>query len=373
MDFTFSEDQRAIRRLAREVFERHATTDRLTELESTGIRHDPALWQALADADLLGIALPESVGGSGRGFLELGLLLAEVGWSVAPVPIYPTLILGADTIARYGTSEQRTRHLADVVTGNRVLTAALAEPGRSDLTAPVTTARRDGGDWRLDGCKELVPAAQIADTLVVSATSDNGDAGLFVLDRRAAGVSVTPIETTGAQPYADVTFDGALVPARNRLETQCGSAALQSINDRALVALCAVQLGVCERALRIAATYTTEREQFGRPIGSFQAVQQRMADAFIDVEAIRWTTWNAAWLLSENRPATREALIAKFWAAEGGMRVAATAQQVHGGIGIDVSYPLFRYFLWAKHNELAMGSATAQLARLGSAYPTGVP
>ena len=145
------------------------------------------------------------------------------------------------------------------------------------------------------------------------------------------------------------------------------------MNDRALVGLCAVQIGVTERALRLAATYTGQREQFGRPIGSFQAVQQRMADAFIDVEAIRWTTWHAAWLLGEGRPATREAMIAKFWAAEAGMRVAATAQQVHGGIGIDISYPLFRYFLWAKHNELAMGSATAQLARLGGTYPTLVP
>ena len=133
-------------------------------------------------------------------------------------------------------------------------------------------------------------------------------------------------------------------------------------------ALCAIQLGVAERAMRMAAAYTTEREQFGRPIGSFQAVQQRMADAFVDVESIRWTTWHAAWLLGQGRPAHREASIAKFWAAEAGARVAATAQQVHGGIGIDVSYPLFRYFLWAKQNELALGSASQHLARLGSTY-----
>jgi hypothetical protein len=123
----------------------------------------------------------------------------------------------------------------------------------------------------------------------------------------------------------------------------------------------------------MAAAYTSQREQFGRPIGSFQAIQQRMADAFIDVEAIRWTTWNAAWLIAEGRCARRAASIAKFWAAEAGMRVVATAQQVHGGIGIDLSYPLFRYFLWAKHNEVALGSATAHLARLGSTYPALVP
>jgi alkylation response protein AidB-like acyl-CoA dehydrogenase len=128
---------------------------------------------------------------------------------------------------------------------------------------------------------------------------------------------------------------------------------------------------VTERALRLAASYTTEREQFGRPIGSFQAVQQRMADAFIDVQAIRWTMWQAAWLLEQGGPPGRQAAIAKFWAAEAGSRVAATAQQVHGGIGIDITYPLFRYFLWAKHNELALGSSPAQLARLGATYVGG--
>ena len=373
MDFTFSEDQLAIGQLARKLFERHATTDRLSELETTCTRHDPALWKDLADADLLGIALPESVGGSGRGFLELGILLAEVGWSVAPVPAYATLALGADIIARHGTPEQHRRHLPEVVAGNRILTAGLTEPGRSDATAPVTAARRDGAGWRLDGIKDMVPAGQIADAIVVSAATGDGEVGLFVLDAHAPGVNVAPVETTGGQPYADVTLENALVPADDRLETPGGAALLQEVGDRALVGLCAVQLGVTERALRIAAAYTGQREQFGRPIGSFQAVQQRMADAFIDVEAIRWTTWHAAWLLGQGRPATRESLIAKFWAAEAGMRVAATAQQVHGGIGIDISYPLFRYFLWAKHNELAMGSATAALARLGSTYPAPAP
>jgi hypothetical protein len=138
-----------------------------------------------------------------------------------------------------------------------------------------------------------------------------------------------------------------------------------------LIGLCAIQVGVSDRALRMAAEYTSGREQFGRPIGSFQAVQQRMADGFIDLEAIRWTTWHAAWLIAEGRPADRAARVAKFWAAEAGARIAATAQHVHGGIGIDTTYPLHRYFLWAKHNELTLGSATQQLVHLGSTYPEG--
>lgn len=369
MDFTFSEDQIAIGTIARDLFDHAATPDRLTELEARDVRHDPELWKALADADLLGIALPESVDGSGRGFLDLAILMSEVGWSVAPVPAYATLVLGADTIARHGSAEQVQRHLTDVVTGTRILTAGLTEPGRSDRAAPVTTARRDGSGWRLDGVKDLVPAAQVADAVVVPAIIDGGDVGLFVVDVRTDGVNVAPVPTTGAQPHADVTFDGVLVPDEDRLGASGdGAVMVRDLHDRALVALCALQVGVTERALKMAATYTSQREQFGRPIGSFQAIQQRMADAFIDTEAIRWTTWHAAWLISEGRSARREASIAKFWAAEAGMRVLATAQQVHGGIGIDLSYPLFRYFLWAKHNELALGSASAHLAVLGNAY-----
>ena len=366
MDFTFTEEQETIAKIARQLFEHRATPEHLTEVEAGAVRYDAALWRELATADLLGIALPENVGGSEHGFLELALLLAEVGWSVAPVPVYATLLLGADTIARHGDEGQRQRYLPDVVTGSRLLTAGLAEPRRSDPTVPATTARRDRDGWRIDGSKEMVPAAQVAHTMLVPAVDDDG-VGVFMVDLNADGVELRPVTTTNGEPHADVFLNGAVVSGRDRLNGN-GAEMIESLHARALVGLCAIQLGVTERALRIAAAYTTEREQFGRPIGSFQAVQQRMADAFIDVEAIRWTMWQAAWLLGHGRRASREAGIAKFWAGEAGARIAATAQQVHGGIGIDTTYPLFRYFLWAKHNELTLGSASAQLARLGAAY-----
>jgi 3-oxocholest-4-en-26-oyl-CoA dehydrogenase beta subunit len=372
MDFTFSEEQETISKLAREIFERRATPERLTELEAGDSCHDAALWKELATVDLLGTALPASVGGSGGGFLELGVLLAEVGWSVAPVPAYPTLLLGADPIARHGTAEQQQRFLPGVIDGTRILSAGLAEPGRSDPTRPATTARRDGATWRLDGVKELVPAGQLAGTVVISASIDDGEPGLFLLATDADGVDIRPVVTTTRQPHADIFLDGAVVSEADRLEGP--GVIVSSLYTRALVGLCAIQLGVADRALRMAAEYTTGREQFGRPIGSFQAVQQRMADSFIDVEAIRWTTWHAAWLIAEGRPpdqAARAARIAKFWAAEAGARVAATTQHVHGGIGIDITYPLHRYFLWAKQNELTLGSASQQLAHLGSTYPEG--
>ena len=369
MDFTFTEEQETVAKVARDLFDRRTSPERLTELEAGDIRYDDALWKELAAVDLLGTALPESMGGNGGGFVELGVLLAEVGWSVAPVPVYATLLLGADPIARHGNPEQQQRILPGVVSGERILTAGLAEPGRSDPTVPATTARRDGPNWRLDGAKELVPAAQLADTILIPAATGDDEVGLFLLAADAAGVEVRPVKTTNREPHGDVFLDGATVSEQDRLLGGLGL--IESLHTRALVGLCAIQLGVAERALRIAAAYTTQREQFGRPIGSFQAVQQRLADAFIDVEAMRWTTWHAAWLIAHERPADRAARIAKFWAAEAGARVAASAQHVHGGIGIDTTYPLHRYFLWAKHNELALGSATAQLARLGNAYARG--
>ena len=369
MDFTFTEEQETIAKLARELFERRARPERLTEFEGGESRHDAALWKELASVDLLGVGLPESVGGNGGGFVEISVLLAEVGASVAPVPAYPTLVLGADPIAQHGSPEQRQRFLPGVIAGTHILTAGLQEPGRSDPTRPTVTARRDGPNWRLDGVKELVPAAQLADTMLIPAATGDAAVGMFLLASDAQGVDLRPVATTDRQPCADVFLDGAVVSGEDVLgDPGDGGGLVGLLYTRALIGLCAIQLGVSERALRMAAEYTSGREQFGRPVGSFQAVQQRLADAFIDVEAIRWTTWHAAWLIAEGRPADRAARVAKFWAAEAGARIAATAQHVHGGIGIDTTYPLHRYFLWAKHNELTLGSASHQLARLGGSY-----
>ena len=211
MDFTFTEEQETISKLARDVLERRATPERLTELEAGETRYDAALWKELAGVDLLGAALPESLGGNGGGFVELGVLLAEVGATVAPVPVYPTLLLGADPIARHGSPEQQQRLLPGVIDGTRILSAGLQEPGSSDPTSPVTTARRDGDTWRLDGVKELVPAGQLADTVLIPASLDDGKVGLFLLSTDAPGVDIRPVSTTNREPHADIFLDGAPV------------------------------------------------------------------------------------------------------------------------------------------------------------------
>src|SRR5436309_60936 len=359
MDFSFTPEPEALREPARRLLEDHVTAARLKAVEAAPDGFDRAAWHALAEARLLGVALPEDDGGSGLGVLELCLLPEQVGRAVAPVPVFPTLVLGALAIAESGTAEQRRRWLPGVTTGEVVLTAALVEPGADDPEAPATAAARDGASWRLDGVKTCVPAAQLAARVLVPARLADGSVGIFLVDPRGRGCTLERQVATNREPQARLVLDGApgdVLPGAN----------VGWLVERALVGLAAMQLGVTERALRLTAEYTARREQFDRPIASFQAVHQRAADAYIDVEAIRLTTWQAAWRLAAGLPATAEVAVAKFWASEAAHRVVYAAQHLHGGIGVDLDYPLHRYYLWAKQIELTLGSGTRQLVRLGA-------
>ena len=363
MDFTFSEEQDAVRGLATQVFEGHATPERVKEVERSEERVDRELWRALADAGLLAIAVPEEHGGSGLGLAELCLLLEQQGRRVAPVPLWPTLVLGAPAISEFGSPEQQKAWLPGVATGEVVLTAALAEPGANDPLRPQVTATADGGSWRLDGDKPSVPAGHVADRVLVPASTGDGELGVFLVDPAGTGVERTVAATTDRSKVAHLAFAGApaeQLPADGRRATAW-------MLDRALVGLCATQVGVAEGALRMAADYTSERQQFGRPLSTFQGVALKAADAYIDTEAMRVTLWQAAWRLTAGLDATNEVMVAKWWASEGGQRVVHITQHLHGGMGADVDYPVHRYFLWGKQIEDTLGGASAQLARLGRA------
>jgi hypothetical protein len=323
------------------------------------------LWQELARSELLGLALPADIGGGGLGFVELALLLEEAGSAAAAVPLHPTLVLGALPIAEFGSNEQKERWLSPVVSGKHVLSAALVELGDAVRATP-----QDGG-FRLDGVCDCVPALELAQYVLVPASS-SGELGIFVVDPRAAGATVTPQTPTNGEPLGRLELAGVRVDAADVLaEPGRGQPVLDFMLDHARAGLCALALGIAERALELTARHATERQQFDRPIGTFQAVSQRAADAYIDVETMRLTTWRAVWLLSEGLPATRDVAIAKFFAAEAGHRVVNAAQHIHGGIGFDRSYPLYRYFLWERQIEFTLGSATRELARLGSLIAAG--
>jgi acyl-CoA dehydrogenase len=338
------------------------------EVEGGADRFDRALWAELAKANLLGIALPEAVGGSGFGIIELCLLFEQQGRRVAPVPLLPTLVLGALPIVEHGTDEQRAAWLPGVVAGEVVLTAALAELGAADPTRPRTTAKHDAAGWRLDGTKLCVPAAHIAARVLVPARTEGG-VELFLVDPSGPGVERQRVETTDREVQCHLALSGA--PGELLGTPGDGERAVRRLLDRALVGLCALQVGVADEALRITAGYTSSRHQFGKPLSTFQGVALKAADAYIDTEAMRATMWQAAWRLAEGLDATTEVMVAKWWAAEGGQRVVHITQHLHGGMGADIDYPVHRYFLWGKQIEVTLGGATQQLARLGDAIAAG--
>jgi alkylation response protein AidB-like acyl-CoA dehydrogenase len=345
VDFSLSPDQEALRDLTRKILSDRCTPEHLTAVAATDAGLDLDLWRTMAAAGLTGIGLPEAAGGGGGSFLDVCVVLEEVGRAAAPVPALAVMGWAGPVLARFGSAP----HLRGVAEGVRVITAALSEP-LGDAWAPATRA----GDGALSGTKVCVPAGLIADAFVVSAAD-----GVHLVDAKAPGVIVEREDTTSGIPEARVTFDAA--PA----EWLGGHDALVSLLEHATAAQCIVMAGVCDAAVALTASYAKERVQFERAIATFQAVAQRAADARIDAEAVRLTAWQAAWRLHAGRPAAEQVAAAKFWAAEGGQRVVHAAQHIHGGIGVDRDYPLHRYFLWAKQLELSLGGATPSLVRLG--------
>ena len=356
MDFSLSEAQTELAGLARKILAERDTPERQ--------------WADLAAAGVLATALPEALGGAGLGFLEQCSVLAEIGRAVSSAPYLPSVVLGAGAIAEFGSQDQQRRWAAPAGTGSVVLTVALAEEDGDDPSSPSARAERAGGRWRLSGVKTVVPAAASADLLLVPASAADGVL-VFLVEPADAGVTVQPQELTDGADAGRLVLDGvALDDGRVLGEPGQGGSITDWLVARGTVGVCAMQLGVLERALELTAEYARSREQFGRPIGSFQAVAQRLADAYIDVEAVRLTMWQAAWLLAASGspldPEVAAAVAsAKFWAADAGHRVAHTAVHVHGGMGIDTSYPVHRYFVAAKRAEFTLGGATAQLLRLG--------
>jgi alkylation response protein AidB-like acyl-CoA dehydrogenase len=367
VDFSFSEEQSAVVESVGQLFSGHLTDARRAEVESGEDGFDQTLWKSLAAANLLGLAVGTEEGGSGFGFGEVAVLLEEAGRAAAPVPLWASLVLGGLPVARFGSAELRSELLAPMVAGDLILTAALVEVG-TDPAHPTTVAKKTGAGWEISGSKICVPAGTIAGAVLVPATTEQGDTVVVVVDPSSEGVKVSRLETTSGIPEARIQLDGTVVPESRNLG---GAEVLSWLLPRATAGLCSLMAGTCRSAVALTAEYARSRQQFGRVIASFQAVGQRAAEAYIDAEAVELTSRQAAWRLAEDRPAEEQVAIAKFWAAEGGQRVVHAAQHLHGGVGVDRSYPLHRYFLAAKQLELTLGGATQSLVRLGVLIAAG--
>ena len=372
MDFTFNDEQTAVREAVDTILAGRVDPDRVEEVEATEERVDRELWAELARADLLGLAVPEAHGGGGFGMVELCLLLEAQGRVVAPVPLWATLVLGALPVAAFGSDSLQAALLPGVVSGDVLLTAALADvaddiavggEGRPSVCGTLA----DDGSLTLSGTATAVPYAHVADRVLVPVAVEGGLVVAAVAPD-AAGVRLERAVTTNREVHPHVHLDGVTVGADDLLaggDPSRGAAVRDWMLERAWTGLCALQVGVTESAVAQTAEYLNGRLQFGVPLATFQATKMRVADAAIDTEAVRVVTWQAAWRLDHGLEAARAVNVASWFAAESGQRVVFATQHLHGGMGADISYPIHRYFLWGKQVELLLGSPSAQLARLG--------
>ena len=367
MDFAFTDEQHAVSEAAVGLLGGLVDAERILAVEQTDDVVDRELWVALSAADLLGLAVPEAHGGAGYGLPELWLLLQAQGNVVAPVPLWATLVLGALPLAQFGSPELQARWLPGVVAGDVMLTAALNGVAMGVHGVPPVTATAVGDGWVLNGTELAVPQAHLAQRIVVPAHTADEEIVLLLVDPQAPGVSLERTATTNREIHPHLHLTDVAVPAGDVLvDPASARAALETLVMGATAGLCALQVGVCESALRQTALYLNQRNQFGRPLSSFQGTMLRAADAAIDIEAMRVTLWNATWLFDTGRDATDAVQVAKWQASERGQRTVHATQHLHGGMGADIKYPIHRYFLWGKQLELLLGGPSLQLARIGA-------
>jgi alkylation response protein AidB-like acyl-CoA dehydrogenase len=381
MDFTTTEAATELSGLVRTITEAVCTPEHQRELDGLEQRFDRDLWGKLIGADVLTTGAPESLGGGGFGVIEQAAVLTALGRQLAAVPYLESVVLGAGALARFGSERLQQDWAVPAVNGEKILTVALdGEMGQGPVQAAAA-----GDGYRLTGTRTLVGYGPVADAFLIPAETGSGT-GVFLVAAADPGVSVTALETTGRGSVGQLELQGVSVDAARvvgglvGVPPPCGEV-VGWLTTHGTLGHTAFQLGVLERALELTAEYARTREQFDRPIGSFQAVAQRLADGYIDVKGLRLTLTQAMWRLSEDSPASGspaqaggtpsphpadlEVATAAFWAADAGHRVAHTTVHVHGGVGIDLDHPVHRYFLAAKQTEFVVGGATGQLRRIG--------
>lgn len=365
MDLGFTEEQEMLRKTARDFLETECPTSLVKEMAEDEQGYTSGLWGKMAELGWMGLALPEEYDGMGMSFLDLAVLLEEMGRACLPGPFFSTVVLGGLTILEAGNEEQKKEFLPKIAAGETILTMALTEPSASYDPASITVkAVPDKDDYVISGTKLFVENAHIADYLIcVTRTKDGAGKGedgitLFLVDGKSPRIATTLLKTIAGDKQCEVTFDNVRVPQKNMLgERDKGWPVVAKILQKATVAKCAEMIGGAQAALDMSVAYAKERIQFGRPIGSFQAIQHHCANMVTDVDGSRFITYQAAWKVSEGLPAVMEVSMAKAWVSEAYRRVTQLGHQIHGGIGFCMDHDMPLYFKRAKAAEPTFGSA----------------
>jgi alkylation response protein AidB-like acyl-CoA dehydrogenase len=359
MDLMLSEDQKLIQEAAREFLAARCPVSHVRAMADDPLGYAPEIWKEMMELGWTGLAVPEDHGGVGAGFLDLCLVVEEMGRCLLPGPFVTSVVESGTTIARVGTEPQRARWLPAIAQG-RIVSYVRAGPGGrwgpsgSGVTATATTE-----GYRLDGTALFVPWAHAASDLLVVARSEGSrhdDLLAVLVDAGSPGLTSTPVETVGLERQCRLEFDRVPVPAAGVLGGPgAGRRVAEMAAAHGAAATCAAMVGGAQQVLDMTVTYACERKQFGRPIGSFQAIQHGCADMAVDVLTSRLVTYEAVWRLSEGLEATEEVSVAKAWVSDAYQRVTARGHQVHGAIGFTKEHDLHLFFRHARMSEVAFG------------------
>jgi alkylation response protein AidB-like acyl-CoA dehydrogenase len=363
VDFGFSQEQEMLRESARSLLEKECPPSLVRKLMADERGYDPALWKKIAELGWLGLVVPEAYGGAGLSYVDLVVVLEEMGRVALPSPFIWTVLFG-EAIRRAGSDAQKNSLLPKLAAGELIATLAYMEPsGRWDNAGISMKARKSGSGFVLEGDKAFVNDGHVADFILVAARSggeDDGGITLFAIDRRRSGVSVNPLKTMDqTRKLSEVSLRGVKAELADVVgEPGAGWKTLAAVIDRGKVALSAEMMGGAQKVLEAAVEYSKVREQFGRPIGSFQAIQHKCANMLVDVEGAKSAVYYAAWAVSnEVAEAPLASAMAKAAASDACRRTAAEAIQVHGGIGFTWEHDLHLYFKRAKSSEFTFGDA----------------
>ena len=358
MNLSFSEEQGMLKKMAGDFLERECPKSFVREMAEDEKGYIPELWRKIADLGWLGLVFPEEYGGGGGSFFDLIILLEEMGRACFPGPFFSTVVLGGLSILTAGNEEQKRELLPKVGSGDLILTLALTEPSASFEEAAISTqATIEGENYIINGTKLFVSDAHVADNIICVART-RGGITLFLVDAKSPGINCTLLRTLGWDKQCEVVFNNVKVPRGNILGGEDhGWEVVEKILEYAAVAKCAEMLGGNETVLEMSVNYAKERVQFGKPIGSFQAIQHHCANMLVDTDACKYITYEAAWMISEGIPATMIASMAKAKVSEASHRVTLLGHQIFGGLGFCMDNDIHLYYRRAKTGALAYGNA----------------
>lgn len=364
MDVRLSEEQEILRKAARDFLTDKCPKTLVREMEKDEKGYSPQLWQEIADLGWMGLVFPEKYGGSGMSFLDLAILLEEMGRACFPGPFFSTVILGGLPILDAGSDEQKEKYLPEIISGKAIFTLALTEAGaKYDAASVKVKATTDNNAYVINGTKLFIPDANVADyMLCVARTDDKAKAEegitIFIVDAKSPGISSTVLKTIARDKQCEVVFKQVKVPKENILgELNHGWSEIQKTIERAAIAKCCEMVGGMQAVLDMTVPYVKQRIQFDVPIGVFQAIQHHCVNMLVDVESSKVIAYEAAWKLSNGLPYSREAAMAKAWVSNAYQRVVALGTQSHGGVSIMEDHDLPLYYRRAKAAELTFGDA----------------